>query len=391
MGAKATKMDGSYLPDTPTLNNMRMERKYQKTEMEMSTPIKSSDPDPNALLDPRSPSGCRTPMNFLAPQVQVAKVVPATEACGENAFAQFRKRLLKGFSLDDPRSPQLNRTPLILDEVIDRTLNMDDTFSDLFVETRVPATAVTEPVADEKPIELEPPMEMELPSPISHNNSSLEIESIIYDEETMPCDMMLQKTPPQQPYDPRSPTVGVERTPIIFCDDEDEEARETQMLEDILQTLTLNLSNESSMASFASATGEFEMTLDEPQAQAPTQASKPAAPTNKHLDRVRLGNKRRVAPRKPARASKSQIYVDANEGGVTSTPKTTPQSAQRTHRTPLGSVNRNRMHLRSRSVEKDLRKTPLSLKSFDDQLNPSERRNVPSIHMLMTGDDGFDG
>lgn len=305
----------------------------------------------------------------------VSDVVP-----NENAFAQLRKRLLKGFALNDPRSPQLNRTPLVLDEAIDRTLNMDDTFSDLFVETRAPAT--TDVGADN----------VDLPhSDVATTNSSLEIVSLIYDEEeTMPCDMMLQATPPppnvaesQNSYDPRSPSIGVERTPIIFCDDDDAEATETQMLEHILETLTLNLSNESgSMASFVSASSE--MILDDP----PQSQSRPA---NKHLERVRLGNKRRVAPRKPARANKPQIYVDTVTEGVTITPKATPnatasahQHTSRTPRTPLGCVNKNRIHLRSRSMEKDLRKIQLPLQSFDDQLNPTERINVPSLRLLMS-------
>lgn len=307
------------------------------------------------------------------------ETMPVSEAGpSENAFAQLRKRLLKGFALNDPRSPQLNRTPLVLDEAIDRTLNMDDTFSDLFVETRAPATADVGADTVDQPH-----------SDVATTNSSLEIESLIYDEEeTMPCDMILQATPPpptvaesQINCDPRSPSIGVERTPIIFCDDDDAEATESQMLEHILETLTLNLSNESSsMASFVSASSE--MMLDEP----PQSQSRPA---NKHLERVRLGNKRRVAPRKPARANKPQIYVDTVNEGVTITPKATPnktahQHTSRTPRTPLGCVNKNRIPLRSRSMEKDLRKIQLPLQSFDDQLNPSERVNVPSLRLLMS-------
>lgn len=239
----------------------------------------------------------------------------------------------------------------MLDDAIDRTLNMDDTFADLFVETRAPV------------------VQQDLPAD-SHNNSSVEIVSLPYEqEETMPCDMLLQQSTPAHTQDPRSPTIGVERTPIIFCDDDESEARETQMLEEILETLTLNLSNESSMASFVSATEELMLddaqaeTQGETQAQTGPQLQSQSRLANKHLERVRLGNKRRVAPRKPARANKSQIYVDAAEG-VTSTPKSTPDCQQRGQRTPLSCVNKNRMHLRSRSVEKDLRKP--QLQSFDD-------------------------
>ncbi|KAH8405164.1 hypothetical protein KR222_007059, partial [Zaprionus bogoriensis] len=377
MGAKATKMEGSYLPDTPTLNKLRTASaagQIPAMEMSASTPRR----DDQQLLDPRSPNGCRTPMNFLLPGTRTlapAPAAPAPAEASENAFAQLRKRILKGFALNDPRSPQLNRTPLMLDEAIDRTLNMDDTFADLFVETRAPATAAA---TAEAPAEA-----TAAPSEYAGNNSSLEIVSLAYDEEeTMPCDMLMQATPPPaaaaatagaNEADPRSPSLGVERTPIIFCDDDDAEALETQMLEQILETLTLNLSNESSsMASFVSASSE--QMLDEMPAPAP--AASQSRPANKHLERVRLGNKRRVAPRKPARAHKPQIYVDSSEGvAMSSTPKkATPNAAQstrtpRTPRTPLGCVNRNRQQqLRSRSMEKDLRKTPLPLQSFDDQL-----------------------
>ncbi|KAM8714975.1 hypothetical protein ACLKA7_002082 [Drosophila subpalustris] len=372
MGAKVTKIEGSYLSDTPTLNKLRLaSAAEQNTEMEMSsTPCREN----KELLDPRSPNGCRTPLNFLQPEPQIVQAAASPGPVQDNnTFAQLRKRLLKGFSLNDPRSPQLNRTPLILDEAIDRTLNMDDTFSDLFVETRVPATATGTAEVVVPSNNKQPEVSAEL-----HNNSSLEIVSLAYDEEeTMPCDMLLlQKTPPQISYDPRSPSIGVERTPIIFCDDDESEARETQMLEEILETLTLNLSNESSMASFVSAASEI--TSEEPQPQAQTR------PANKHLERVRHGNKRRVAPRKPARASKSQIYIDSTEGH-TSTPKSTPKSTSNaTQRTPLSCVNKNRIHLRSRSVEKDLRKTQLPLQCFDDQLNPSERFNVTGLRILMS-------
>lgn len=296
------------------------------------------------------------------------------QAPSENAFSQLRKRLLKGFSLSDPRSPQLNRTPLVLDDM--RSLNMDDTFADLFVDTRAPPTraaTATPPQMSSLPQADESCDSFGTP-PSTHNNSSLEIVSLAYDEEdTMPCEAQLQKTPlpptpPQVHFDPRSPSMGVDRTPIMFCDDEDEEAREAQMLEQILETLTLNLSaGSSSMASFAD-------TAVEPNSE----ASAAMPPANKHLERVRLGHKRRVPPRKPARASKPKIYVDQEEdspsrgGARTPTSNSTPLSAQK--RTPLSCV-KNRSHLRSRSTEKELTKTPLPYHSLDDQLNLAERCN----------------
>jgi len=300
-------------------------------------------------------------------------------ASSDNAFTVLRKRLLKGFSLNDPRSPQLNRTPLVLDEV--RSLNLDDTFADLFVDTKVGSAQTAAMPATPSPpqVDLEESCDsFGTPPSAAHNNSSLEIVSLFYDEEeTLPCeDQLLQQqeklaTPPPaqqqlQHCDPRSPSLGVDRTPIIFCDDEDEEAREAQMLEHILETLTLNLSTGSSMASFAA-----------------NEEQPSAVPANKHLERVRLGHKRRVPPRKPARANKPKIYVDQEEespaGGAALTPKTnsTPLSAQK--RTPLSCV-KNKPHFRSRSVEKDLRKTQIApVQNFNDQLR------------LISGGEGLNG
>ncbi|BFF93765.1 uncharacterized protein DMAD_11551 [Drosophila madeirensis] len=394
MGAKASKIEGEYLPDTPTLNKLRL-GSCKAENMEMTTTNK----DNNALLDPRSPNGCRTPLTFLQPEQQ-AQTLRAAAQCPpaaptENAFSQLRKRLLKGFSLNDPRSPQLNRTPLILDEV--RSLNLDDTFADLFVDTRAPARPAANIIIDSPPYQsLSSPSAGETgdvscdsfgtppQTHKQHNNSSLEIISLPYDgEETMPCTMELPGTPltpAQGHYDPRSPSIGVERTPIMFCDDEEEEARETEMLEQILETLTLNLSAESSMASFASA--GTDTNLEEPQMSGNSEKQ----PANKHLDRVRLGNKRRVAPRKPARASKTKIYIDKESSpSGASTPKTTPQGTPK--RTPLSCV-RNRQHLRSRSVERELRKSHLPLHSFDDQLNHLERLNGSGLRRPLSSTDG---
>ncbi|KAH8381178.1 hypothetical protein KR200_008327 [Drosophila serrata] len=371
MGAKASKIEGEYLPDTPTLRKLRL-ASQRPENVEMTTPIREQN---NALLDPRSPNGCRTPLNFLQPEPQMPfESEMVQQATSENPFSQLRKRLLKGFSLSDPRSPQLNRTPLVLDEV--RSLNLDDTFADLFVDTRAPTTRaeIATPPQVYAPPQADESCDSFGTPPSTHNNSSLEIVSLTYDEEeTMPCDAQLQQTPPPPPpssqvhFDPRSPSVGVDRTPIMFCDDEDEEAREAQMLEQILETLTLNLSaGGSSMVSFADSAAESSV---DPST---------AMPANKHLERVRLGHKRRVPPRKPARASKPKIYVDQEEespsrGGVrTPTSNTTPLNTQK--RTPLSCV-KNRAHLRSRSTEKELQKTPLPLHSLDDQLNLAERCN----------------
>ncbi|KAH8335879.1 hypothetical protein KR074_001011 [Drosophila pseudoananassae] len=368
MGSKATKMEGEYLPDTPTLNKMR-QASQKKDNLEMTPTRDQLNP-----LDPRSPNVCRTPLNFLQTEPTVQDFRDANPVVqSENAFSQLRKRLLKGFSLNDPRSPQLNRTPLVLDEV--RSLNMDDTFADLFVDTRAPSSRTEDPAtpstidsvnADESCDSFGTP-------PMEHNNSSLEIVSLPYDEEeTMPCEAKLQTTPPQLHVDPRSPSVGVDRTPIIFCDDEEEEAREAQMLEQILETLTLNLSTDSSMASFAFPPNEANL-------------EDSFLPSNKHLERVRLGHKRRIPPQKPARANKPKIFVDQESpvvGGASTMAKSndTPLSAQK--RTPLSCV-KNREHLRSQSVDKDLRQTPLAQKNQQKgQFNQAARHG----RRLITGD-----
>lgn len=51
-------MDGEYLPDTPTLQKLRLAS--QRPENVEMTPTREHN---NALLDPRSPNGCRTPLN----------------------------------------------------------------------------------------------------------------------------------------------------------------------------------------------------------------------------------------------------------------------------------------------------------------------------------------
>lgn len=59
MGSKATKMEGEYLPDTPTLNKMRL-ASQRNENLEMTPTREQLNP-----LDPRSPNGCRTPLNVI--------------------------------------------------------------------------------------------------------------------------------------------------------------------------------------------------------------------------------------------------------------------------------------------------------------------------------------
>nr|AAF01024.1 MSB1L [Drosophila melanogaster] len=185
-------MEGEYLPDTPTLNKMRLASE-KREQMEMTTPNREQN---NALLDPRSPNGCRTPLTFLQASKPRVEEEEQHVTTSENAFSMLRKRLLKGFSLNDPRSPQLNRTPLVLDEV--RSLNMDDTFADLFVDTRV-GTAQRAVPASPPQVDLEESCDsFGTPPSAAHNNISLEIVSLPYDqEETLPCEQQL--LPYQEP------------------------------------------------------------------------------------------------------------------------------------------------------------------------------------------------
>lgn len=203
-------------------------------------------------------------------------------------MAQLRKRIFKGFSynLCDPRSPgyQFNRTPLPFDDSQDKILNLDDTFADLFADTQ------SQPITSE---DLKSKCDIELPSVKNIENinsvvSEKELNNAMHEmtntidfvtknttyeaetkieniEEVADCSesykersltkidgaliskpVFLQRTPKiiQDNNDPRSPTIGVDRTPIIFNDDDDE-TTESVLLESILATLSLDMSDSS--------------------------------------------------------------------------------------------------------------------------------------------------
>ncbi|XP_065356928.1 uncharacterized protein msb1l [Calliphora vicina] len=376
MGAKQTKIDGSYLPSTPVAQ-------YPSSQfVNMNFNTENS-------LDPRSPAGCRTPINLPSKRIdtnmQLAPVeMPERDPNSDNALDTLRKRFFKGFTcnLNDPRSPSLNlnRTPLVFEDSLEKSLSLDDTFADLLVDPRLPdalnEVKPSEEISEDKceeDVDIEMPEEkviLELDKPESAPQTPIAL---------------------QQEFDPRSPSIGVDRTPIIFTDDDADETNEDVMLESILATLSLNL-NTSGNSSIVSITPQnvnvdFNDTND---------LHVVAKPMNKHLDRVRAGKKSssKATHRKPKRRqSRQQIYED-RENHMPTTPKlkvvtqNNKNDSANGKRTPLSCVrNRNGTQGRSRSVESSAKsfKTRLALTSFDDTLNPAANNKVPSLRIMQQG------
>ncbi|XP_023297010.2 uncharacterized protein LOC111679653 [Lucilia cuprina] len=379
MGAKQTKIEGSYLSSTPVAPGAS------------SRIININVEGENNSLDPRSPAECRTPIYLqnkrIDTNVQLAPAeMPEHDSNTDNALDILRKRFFKGFTynLNDPRSPSLNlnRTPLVFEDTLEKSLTLDDTFADLMVEPRLPESAIMEKQSEDKT-----------------QDNSVEDVDIEMSEEKVFVDLEAPittspQTPiiPQQEFDPRSPSIGVERTPIIFTDDDEaDETSEDVMLENILATLTLNLntSGNSSVVSLASQTNnvDFNDTND---------LHSVNKPMNKHLDRVRAGKKSspKATHRKPKRRlSRQQIYED-RENQIPTTPKLKVSQIDKNDslkgkRTPLSCVrNRNGTHqARSRSVESSAKtfKTRLALTSFDDTLNPTDNHKVPNLRIMQQG------
>lgn len=287
----------------------------------------------------------------------------------------LRKRFFKGFAynLNDPRSPSLhlNRTPLVFEDTLDKTLNLDDTFADLFVESRTPETVGETTVPDQEMNVVDVEM------PEDHSNEIADEPEKTHSPQTP---VLLQ-----QQFDPRSPSIGVERTPILFTDDDADNVNEDLLLENILTTLSLNF-NASPNSSIVSMTSSNTQT--EPSQRTDQQIV--SKPTNKHLDRVRIGKKTisKGPHRKPKRRlSRQQIYED-DENRMPSTPKLKNSDSPKSKRTPLSCVrNRNSTNVRSRSVESSVKsiKTRLPLTSFDDSLNPSENNKILSLRIMQQG------
>ncbi|XP_039948426.1 uncharacterized protein LOC120766792 [Bactrocera tryoni] len=280
MGAKQTKIEGTYLPETPIVPTgsscvpIVMENTFEYEEI-------------NDVQDPRSPNMCRTPISIFSTKNQTTVGLQNVEVNrdSESAVAQLRKRIFKGFSynLNDPRSPgyQFNRTPISFDDSQDKILNLDDTFADLFAGTQ------PQPITSED-LKLKPSIELpsnknaeeivsaeEFINAIDKISNSIDfapknttyevktkidtIEEVVecsesYKEKSLsekedviiPKPVSLQRTPKiiQDEIDPRSPTFGVDRTPIMFNDDDDE-TTESVLLESILATLSLDMSDNS--------------------------------------------------------------------------------------------------------------------------------------------------
>ncbi|XP_017493327.1 PREDICTED: uncharacterized protein LOC108381420 isoform X1 [Rhagoletis zephyria] len=255
MGARQTKIEGTYLPETPTVMAGKVCMPVDMDE--------ANDCEKNVdVQDPRSPNICRTPISIFSATYQcseseqIAKVNQT-----ESAVGQLRKRFFKGFSynLNDPRSPgyQFNRTPISFDDSQDKILNLDDTFADLFAETQVHTFVHTDTKIDQ---------DSKLSAPESGENTESdaayeELNAVIKDvnesldclkensnsevvASSLPSELTLSPKILQDEIDPRSPTIGVDRTPIIFNDDEDE-THESILLESILATLSLDMSNSS--------------------------------------------------------------------------------------------------------------------------------------------------
>ncbi|KAM7351344.1 msb1l isoform 2-T2 [Cochliomyia hominivorax] len=379
MGAKQTKIEGSYLPSTPVV---------QATTAQF---INMDFNGENNTLDPRSPAGCRTPIcnKRLGSNAQLAEVdVPEREINNtDNALDVLRKRFFRGFTynLNDPRSPtlNLNRTPLVFEDALEKSLSLDDTFADLLVEPRLPET--------HKP---DSSCELEIKS----GKCELEEVDIEMPEEKVILDLEETKNTPhrpvallQQEFDPRSPSIGVERTPILFTDDEVDDSNEDVMLENILATLSLNLNSSGNSSVVSMATQNANVKFNDNNVLHVVNK-----PTNKHLDRVRAGKKnspKAATHRKPKRRlSRQQIYED-RENHLPSTPKLKisqidKNDSIKSKRTPLSCVrNRNATHARSRSVESSAKslKARLALTSFDDSLNPADNKKVPNLRIMQQG------
>ncbi|KAL9925727.1 uncharacterized protein LOC119633552 [Glossina fuscipes] len=163
---------------------------------------------------------------------------PEQDAATESGLSVFRLRLLSFVNNhNDPRSPnaQFNRTPLVFEDSPEKSFNMNDTFANLFAESKVNAEQqkqsklMSETKGDENLITAGE-------ESILNENS---IKGSLADGDLKSSDDMEQKMLDEK-IDPRSPSFGVDRTPIIFNDDQ-VEIIEDDLMENFLEALSINL------------------------------------------------------------------------------------------------------------------------------------------------------
>lgn len=165
-----------------------------------------STPEPKKFIDPRSPNICRTPIESLgSPETSITVTKALNLTTDEQNLSTPNKlvgtqknflqtKLLKnlGYQAFDPRSPTqfINRTPMRLDGAIDSN---DQSFDSSLIDTSVPGvelphldtTSCTKESSD---------------ASVAQEDGETSIDQIIAELE----------------IDPRSPSVNVERTPIVF-------------------------------------------------------------------------------------------------------------------------------------------------------------------------------
>lgn len=116
----------------------------------------------------------------------------------------------------DPRSPVLNRTPIVFDCLADeRSFNLDDTFADLFAveKSREQKLEIIKKLEDPRsPIQTIPRTPIVCKHAVSDKIDTKDREEGQTETE---ADLPLS--------DPRSPTVEMTRTPIVFKDSEETE------------------------------------------------------------------------------------------------------------------------------------------------------------------------
>lgn len=196
-------------------------------EIEFNT-VKSdpslSTPEPKKFIDPRSPTICRTPINDLGtpstPSIAATKRLNLTTDA-ENLSTPpnrligtqknfLQEKLLKnlGYQSFDPRSPTqfINRTPIKWEENEQKT-------EDSLINDSVQAVEHPEPE--------------QIPDEVANDS----VESL---EDP---DTSIDKFIAELEIDPRSPSINVERTPIVF--------KQELVLDDSIELPSENIENRS--------------------------------------------------------------------------------------------------------------------------------------------------